>query len=110
MSSGAGSAFLAGSPRAVTQHPLQSDLQFVISEWVLPIDTWAAMSGENLGSSSVLKRLAPVLALIALCWAVFVLNNLILDGQLNQYGIRPRHIGGLPGINSQCSTKFTTKV
>ena len=56
------------------------------------------MSGENLGSSPILKRLAPVLALIAFCWAVFVLNNLILDGQLNQYGIRPRHIGGLAGI------------
>src|SRR5947199_1112971 len=46
----------------------------------------------------MLKRLTPALALIALCWAVFVLNNLILDGHLNQYGIRPRHIGGLPGI------------
>jgi membrane associated rhomboid family serine protease len=46
----------------------------------------------------MLKRLAPVLALMALCWAAFVLNNLILDGHLNQYGIRPRHIGGLPGI------------
>src|SRR5262249_12328106 len=33
-----------------------------------------------------------------LCWAVFVLNNLILNGHLTQYGIRPRHVDGLPGI------------
>jgi membrane associated rhomboid family serine protease len=46
----------------------------------------------------MLKRFTPVLALIALCWAVFVLNNLILGGHLNQFGIRPRHIGSLPGI------------
>jgi len=56
------------------------------------------MSVENLGSSPMLKRLTPIFALIALCWAFFVVNNLILDGHLNQYGIRPRHIGGLPGI------------
>ncbi len=36
--------------------------------------------------------------LVALCWAVFILNNLILHGHLNQNGLRPRHIGGLPGI------------
>jgi len=46
----------------------------------------------------MLKRLTPIFALIALCWTVFVVNNLILHGHLNQYGIRPRHIGGLPGI------------
>src|SRR3989442_1765929 len=46
----------------------------------------------------MLKRLTPALALIAFCWAVFLLNNLMLDGHLNQYGIRPRHIGGLPGV------------
>ena len=46
----------------------------------------------------MVKRLTPVVCLIALCWAVFVLNNLILHGNLNQYGIRPRHMGGLPGI------------
>jgi len=53
---------------------------------------------ENLKSNPVLKRLAPVVALLALCWSVFVLNNLIWDGHLNQYGIRPRHVGSLPGI------------
>jgi membrane associated rhomboid family serine protease len=46
----------------------------------------------------MVKRLTPILFLIALCWAAFVVNNLILHGTLNQYGIRPRHIGGLPGI------------
>src|SRR6266478_1346823 len=56
------------------------------------------MSAENPKSSPMLKRLIPIFSLIALCWAVFVVNNLILDGHLNQYGIRPRHIGGLPGI------------
>src|SRR5713226_6095490 len=56
------------------------------------------MSAENLKTSPALKRITPALALIALCWTVFVVNNLILDGHLNQYGIRPRHIGGLLGI------------
>ena len=46
----------------------------------------------------MLKRLTPVLVLVAVCWAVFVVNNLILSGHLNQYGIRPRHLGGLSGI------------
>jgi membrane associated rhomboid family serine protease len=46
----------------------------------------------------MIKRFTPVVVLIAVCWTVFVLNNLILDGHLNQYGIRPRHLGGLPGI------------
>ena len=44
------------------------------------------------------KRLIPILALISLCWVVFVVNNLILHDQLTQFGIRPRHIGSLPGI------------
>src|SRR6266850_3689664 len=56
------------------------------------------MSAENPKNSPILKRLIPIVSLIAVCWAVFVLNNLILHGHLNQYGIRPRHIGGLPGI------------
>src|SRR5207249_639668 len=56
------------------------------------------MPAENLKSSPMPKRLMPVLALIGLCWAVFVLNNLIMDGHLNQYGIRPRHLSSLPGI------------
>jgi membrane associated rhomboid family serine protease len=46
----------------------------------------------------MLKRLAPILSLTALCWLVFVLNNLILGGHLTQYAIRPRHVSGLLGI------------
>jgi len=46
----------------------------------------------------VLKRFAPILALVAACWLVFVFNNLLLHGQLSQYGIIPRYLGGLPGI------------
>jgi membrane associated rhomboid family serine protease len=56
------------------------------------------MSAESPESSSVLKRFMPLVVLTGLCWAVFLLNNLLLNGHLNQYGIRPRHIGGLPGI------------
>jgi membrane associated rhomboid family serine protease len=44
------------------------------------------------------KRFAPIIALAALCWLVFVANNLLLGGRLNQYGIEPRRLGGLPGI------------
>ena len=36
--------------------------------------------------------------MVALCWVIFVVNNLFWNGHLNQYGIIPRHIGGLPGI------------
>src|SRR5438874_5321142 len=46
----------------------------------------------------MLKRFAPILSLIALCWLMFVLNNLILGGHLTQFGIRPRHLSSLPGI------------
>ncbi|MGA2662492.1 MAG: rhomboid family intramembrane serine protease [Verrucomicrobiota bacterium] len=47
---------------------------------------------------SWMKRFAPIIALVALCWLVFVANNLVLSGRLNQYGIEPRRLGGLPGI------------
>jgi membrane associated rhomboid family serine protease len=46
----------------------------------------------------VLKRFGPILALTAVCWLVFVVNNLVLDGHLTQFGIRPRHLSSLPGI------------
>jgi membrane associated rhomboid family serine protease len=45
-----------------------------------------------------MKRFTPIIALVALCWLVFVANNLLLSGRLNQYGIEPRRLGGLPGI------------
>ncbi len=44
------------------------------------------------------KRFTPILVLVALCWVVFVVNNLLWNGHLNQYGIIPRHVRGLPGI------------
>ena len=49
-------------------------------------------------SRPLLKRLAPILGLVILCWLVFVVNNLLLGGHWNQYGITPRHLGSLPGI------------
>jgi membrane associated rhomboid family serine protease len=45
-----------------------------------------------------LSRFTPIIALVALCWAVFVVNNLVLHAELNQYGIIPRRINSLPGI------------
>ena len=46
----------------------------------------------------LLKRLTPVVTLVALCWLVFVVNNLAWGGHLNQYGIIPRCLRSLPGI------------
>src|SRR5208337_3772897 len=46
----------------------------------------------------VLRRFTPILALVALCWLVFVANNLVCGGCFNQYGIIPRHVQSLPGI------------
>jgi len=46
----------------------------------------------------VFKRFTPIIALTALCWLVFGVNNLLLDGHLTQYGIVPRQISGLWGI------------
>jgi membrane associated rhomboid family serine protease len=46
----------------------------------------------------VLKRFTPIIALTALCWLVFVVNNVTDDGHLTRYGIVPRHVGSLPGI------------
>ena len=46
----------------------------------------------------MLKRFTPIIALTALCWLVFMLNNLLLHGDLSQHGIIPRYLGGLSGI------------
>ena len=46
----------------------------------------------------VLKRFTPIVTLVALCWLVFVINNLLWSGHFNRYGIIPREIGGLAGI------------
>jgi membrane associated rhomboid family serine protease len=46
----------------------------------------------------VFKRFTPIILLTAVCWGVFLLNNLILGGHLDRYGITPRQLGSLPGI------------
>ena len=46
----------------------------------------------------MLKRFAPIIAVLSLCWLVFVGNNVLGNGHWNQYGIIPRHLGSLPGI------------
>ena len=45
-----------------------------------------------------MKRFTPILTLVAVCWGVFAVNNLILGGALTPHGIIPRRIGSLPGI------------
>ncbi len=44
------------------------------------------------------KRFTPIIALVALCWLVFVANNLLWSGRFNQWGIVPRRLGSLPAI------------
>jgi len=46
----------------------------------------------------MLKRLTPILALTAACWLVFLANQVVWQGQLNQHGILPRQLASLPGI------------
>ena len=46
----------------------------------------------------MLKRFTPIIMLTAICWLVLMLNDLIWQGRLDQYGITPRHLGGLTGI------------
>jgi len=58
----------------------------------------AAPTTTGAPDKPVLGRFGPVLGLLAICWAVFVLNNVLLRGHLTEYGIRPRHLSGLPGI------------
>ena len=46
----------------------------------------------------MLKRFTPIIMLTAICWLVLLLNQLIWQGRLAQYGITPRHLDGLIGI------------
>lgn len=57
-----------------------------------------AVEGARRNGEGFVSRFTPIIVLIALCWGVFVVNNLLLHMQLNQYGIIPRRIGSLPGI------------
>jgi membrane associated rhomboid family serine protease len=49
-------------------------------------------------ASPMLKRFTPIIMLTAICWLVLLLNQLIWQGHLAQYGITPRHLDGLTGI------------
>ena len=57
-----------------------------------------ALGMQGCYPAAVFKRFAPILALTALCWLVFLVNNLLWGGQFDQYGIRPRQLSSLPGI------------
>jgi membrane associated rhomboid family serine protease len=46
----------------------------------------------------VIKRFTPILLLTAVCWLVFLVNNVFLKGHFDQYGITPRQVSSLPGI------------
>jgi membrane associated rhomboid family serine protease len=46
----------------------------------------------------VYQRFTPILVLVGLCWLMFFVNNLLLRGSLNQFGITPRHLTSLPAI------------
>jgi membrane associated rhomboid family serine protease len=52
----------------------------------------------DLYTEGVIKRFTPILMLIAVCWLVFVVNNLIWQGHFDQDGIVPRRVSSLPGI------------
>lgn len=55
-------------------------------------------AGRSSRAESFLSRFMPIIALTALCWMVFVVNNVVLHTRLNQYGIIPRRMESLPGI------------
>jgi membrane associated rhomboid family serine protease len=44
------------------------------------------------------QRFKPILTVVGLCWLLFLVNNGLFQGHLNQYGIAPRHLEGLLGI------------
>lgn len=45
-----------------------------------------------------MKRIYPIVGLLAVCWLMFLVNNLMMQGALSQYGIVPRTERGLLGI------------
>src|SRR5437867_315705 len=53
---------------------------------------------DDSAGQPLLRRFAPIIAISAVCWLVFVLNNLIGAGHLSRYGIIPRQLSSLPGI------------
>jgi membrane associated rhomboid family serine protease len=45
-----------------------------------------------------MKKLYPVFFFVGLCWLVFLVNNLLLNGHFSHLGIVPRTASGLSGI------------
>jgi len=45
-----------------------------------------------------MKKIYPVLGFVGLCWLVFLVNNVLLNGRFLHLGIVPRTAGGLEGI------------
>jgi membrane associated rhomboid family serine protease len=60
--------------------------------------TQTAARSSKSSDEGFISRLIPIIGLVAICWAVFVVNNLMSHAHLNQYGIVPRRIDSLPGI------------
>jgi membrane associated rhomboid family serine protease len=58
----------------------------------------SAIQPRRSNDETVLSRFTPIIALVAICWGAFVVNNLMLHSQLNQFGIIPRQTNGLPGV------------
>src|SRR5678815_3770353 len=69
----------------------------MMREMKLEVANEPASSGAR-GKPSFFSRFTPLIALVALCWLVFVINNGINDGRLNRFGIVPRNLASLPGI------------
>jgi len=46
----------------------------------------------------MIGRLLPAMTLPLTCWAVFLVNNVLMGGNLTDHGIIPRHTSSLPGI------------
>jgi membrane associated rhomboid family serine protease len=52
----------------------------------------------DLYNDGVIKRFTPILVLTAVCWLIFLVNNVFWKGHFDQYGIKPRQVSSLPGI------------
>src|SRR5882724_4081147 len=63
---------------------------------ITPNETSAERATSN--NAGFVSRFIPILALVGICWAVFIVNNLMLHAQLNRYGIVPRQVNSLSGI------------
>jgi membrane associated rhomboid family serine protease len=55
-------------------------------------------SSQPPSGKPTVHRFIPILGLVAVCWGVFTVNNLLFHGAFLQYGIIPRRISGLLGI------------